>query len=249
MSTDATVSQESPLPPQADSVRKWKPLTAIQRRVAGVLVEKAKTTPDQYPLSLNALTSGCNQKSNRDPQMNLVPDQVEQALEQLREMGAVVEVQSGGRVPKYKHCLYEWLGVDKAEIAVMAELMLRGEQTVGELRGRAARMEPIPDLNALRPILRSLIAKGLVLELTPEGRGQMVAHALYHEKELAALRDRYRDAPRTQHASEGTTGSRDAPGALLEHLQSAVEELRAQLQSLQEQVRELREWRSGANHG
>ena len=246
MSTEATVSQESPLLPQADSVRKWKPLTAIQRRVAGVLVEKAKTTPDQYPLSLNALTSGCNQKSNRDPQMNLAPDQVEQALEQLREMGAVVEVQSGGRVPKYKHCLYEWLGVDKAEIAVMAELMLRGEQTVGELRGRAARMEPIADLNALRPILRSLIAKGLVLELTPEGRGQMVAHALYHEKELAALRDRYRDAP---HASEGTAGSRDASGASLEHLQSAVEELRAQLQSLQEQVRELRERRTGANHG
>jgi len=116
--------------------------------------------------------------------MDLDPSDVELALEELREMGAVVEIQGDGRVAKYKHCLYDWLGVDKVEMAVMAELMLRGEQTVGELRGRAARMEPIADLNALRPVLNSLIAKKLVLSLTPEGRGQVVTHGLYQPNEM-----------------------------------------------------------------
>jgi uncharacterized protein YceH (UPF0502 family) len=139
--------------------RRWRPLTAIQRRVVGVLVEKAKTTPDAYPLTLNALTNGCNQKSNRHPHTELASEEVERALEELRELCAVAEIQSGGRVAKYRHYMYEWLGVDKVELAVMAELLLRGEQTIGELRGRASRMEPIPDLNALRPILDSLLAK------------------------------------------------------------------------------------------
>ena len=76
-------------------------------------------------------------------------------------------------MPKFKHMMYEWLGVDKVELAVTAELLLRGEQTLGELRGRAARMEPIADLGALRPIIQSLIEKGLVVALTPEGRGQV----------------------------------------------------------------------------
>ena len=149
------------------SEKRWRPLTSIQRRIAGVLVEKAKTTPDAYPLTLNALTNGCNQKSNRDPHMDLSAEDVERAVEELREMGALAEVQSGGRVAKYRHYLYEWLGVDKVELAVMAELLLRGEQTIGELRGHAARMEPISDLNALRPILDSLEAKQLIVMLTP----------------------------------------------------------------------------------
>ncbi len=174
-----------------DAVRvapKWKPISAIQRRILGVLGEKAKTTPDQYPLTLNALTNGCKQKSNRSPQMNLEPIQIEDALEQLRAMGAVSEVQGGGRVAKFRHYLYEWLGVDKTECAVMIELLLRGSQTVGELRGRAARMEPIDDIAALRPILNALIDRGLVISLTPEGRGQMVTHALYLEREMDKVR-------------------------------------------------------------
>ncbi len=89
---------------------KWKPMNAIQRRILGVLGEKAKTTPDQYPLSLNALTNGCNQKSNRSPQMNLEPIQVEDALEKLRAIAVVSEVQGGGRVAKFRHYIYEWLG-------------------------------------------------------------------------------------------------------------------------------------------
>jgi uncharacterized protein YceH (UPF0502 family) len=168
--------------------REWRPLDALQRRVVGVLIEKAKTTPDGYPLSLNALTNGCNQKSNRSPQMTVGPTDVEQSLDELREMGAVTEIQGSGRVPKYRHRMYEWLGVDKSELAVMAELLLRGAQSVGELRARASRMEPISGQEELKPILRSLIEKNLVVPLTPEGRGQIVTHGLYTEHELAEVK-------------------------------------------------------------
>jgi uncharacterized protein YceH (UPF0502 family) len=156
--------------------------------VLGVLVEKAKTTPDAYPLTLNGLTTGCNQKSNRDPQMNLEPNAVETALEKLRHMSAVIEVSGGGRVPKFRHLIYEWMGVDKIEAAVMTELLLRGAQTVGELRGRAARMEPIADVAALQPVLQSLMQKKLIVSLTPPGRGQVVSHALYLPEEMEKVR-------------------------------------------------------------
>src|SRR3954470_14308318 len=184
MSTDSTaVPVETP--------RRWQPLNMRQRRVFGVLVEKAKTTPDAYPMTINGLVAGCNQKSNREPQMNLSPDDVEQVLEELRGMGAVTEVQGSGRVAKYRHHAYEWLGVEKTELAVMTELLLRGEQTLGELRGRAARMEPIADLAALKPVVDSLMEKGLMIELTPAGRGQVVSHGLYSERELNELKTRF----------------------------------------------------------
>jgi hypothetical protein len=169
----------------------WIPLSAIDRRVAGVLVEKAKTTPDQYPLTLNAIVTGANQKSNRNPQMELDADDVAESLDRLRGLGAVTEVQGSGRALKYRHMIYEWLGVEKVELSVMAELLLRGAQTEGELRGRAARMDPIPDLAALRPILDSLSAKGLILSLTPEGRGHVLSHALYQPQELEKLRSEF----------------------------------------------------------
>src|SRR5262249_8237460 len=152
--------------------------SAQDRRVLGVLVEKAKTTPDAYPMSVSAITSGANQKSNRFPSMNLEPDDVQESLDRLRQLGAVGEVQGSRRRPRVRHYLYEWLGVDKVELAVMAELLLRGSQTEGELRGRAARMEPIADLAALRPVLQSLKGKNLVIPLTPEGRGHVLTHAL-----------------------------------------------------------------------
>jgi len=184
MSTDVTQPVDS-------ETRKWQPLTLRQRRVFGVLVEKAKTTPDAYPMTINGLVAGCNQKSNREPQMNLSPEDVEQVLEELRGMGAVTEVQGSGRVAKYRHHAYEWLGAEKTELAVMTELLLRGEQTLGELRGRAARMEPIADLAVLKPVIDSLVRKGLMIEVTPPGRGQIVSHALYKERELAELKARY----------------------------------------------------------
>jgi hypothetical protein len=167
---------------------KWRPLERIERRVAGVLVEKAKTTPDNYPLSTNALVNGCNQKNNRYPQMVLDEEQVTGALDSLRKSGAVALIQGDGRVEKYRHLLYDWLGVDKFEMAVMAELLLRGAQTLGELRGRAARMEPIKGIAELGPIVESLRAKGLLIFLTSPGRGGVVTHNLYQPQELAKVR-------------------------------------------------------------
>ena len=180
---------------------KWRPVGAIDRRVAGVLVEKAKTTPDAYPMSLNAICNACNQKSNRFPLMTLEADNVEQSLERLREAGAVGIIEGYGRVPKFRHYLYEWLGVDKVELAVMAELLLRGAQTIGELRARASRMEPVADLAALQPILVSLKSRGLVIPLTPEGRGHVVTHGLYTPGELEKLQAEY----------AGRGGKRPAP--------------------------------------
>jgi uncharacterized protein YceH (UPF0502 family) len=174
-------------PDKTQSPAKWRPLEALDRRVIGVLVEKAKTTPEAYPLSLNALCAGCNQKNNRYPLMNLEPEDVQESIDRLREMGAVAEVQGGGRVPRYRHYMYEWLGCEKAELAVMTELLLRGAQTEGELRGRTARMESLPDLNALRAILDSLKKKGLVVSLSPPGRGHVVSHALYQPREMEKL--------------------------------------------------------------
>jgi uncharacterized protein YceH (UPF0502 family) len=195
----------------------WKPIGSIERRILGVLVEKAKTTPDAYPLSLNALTTGCNQKNNRDPQMHVEADDVAEALDGLRGLNAVLEVHGDSRVARYKHRLYEWLGVDKVELAVMAELLLRGAQTVGELRGRAARMEPIVDLAALKPVLESLAAKKLVAYLTPQQRGAVVTHLLYQHEELEKVHRIHgaaADEPPTpvRSASEGADGTRHAAG-------------------------------------
>lgn len=187
------MSDASVNPPAAAGPR-WQPLGAIDRRVIGVLAEKAKTTPDVYPMSLNGICTGCNQKSNRDPVMQLEPEDVEESLDRLRELGAVGLIEGSGRVSKYRHYLYDWLGVDKVEMAIMTELLLRGDQTLGELRTRASRMEPIADLHALQTLLTSLHHKKLVIYLTPEGRGQVVTHALYKPRELDNLREKYAGA-------------------------------------------------------
>src|SRR5262245_27162805 len=114
MSTDTETTETT-------ATRRWQPIAAIERRVLGVLIEKAKTTPENYPLSLNGLRTGANQKNNRSPLMQLEEEQVEEAIESLRKLGALAVVQGSGRVDKYRHLSYEWLGVDKVELAVMAE--------------------------------------------------------------------------------------------------------------------------------
>ena len=230
---------------EAKTTPKWKPIGAIERRILGVLGEKAKTTPDQYPLTLNALTNGCNQKSNRSPQMNLEPIQIEDALEKLRAMGAVSEVQGGGRVAKFRHYLYEWLGVNKVESAVMIELLLRGAQTVGELRGRAARMEPIADVASLRPILRGLMDRGLVLSLTPEGRGQTVTHALFLDHEMAKVRAHVDAAVIAEPTSAPVVHASPAPSALPAASSTApasaeIDQLRDEVQQLRSEIKKLR---------
>jgi len=165
-----------------------RPLDANERRVLGVLIEKAKTTPDQYPLSLNALVTGCNQKSNRDPVMMLDEEQVMRAVRSLQTSGAVAEVFGSGKLPRYRHLAYDWLGVGKEELAIVGELLCRGEQTEGDLRGRASRMDEIPDLTSLRRHLDALVAKGLVIWLSPPGRGRMLTHGLLPEEKLDKVR-------------------------------------------------------------
>lgn len=244
--TDATVTQSEP---------KWKPISTIARRVLGVLVEKAKTTPNNYPLSLNAVTTGCNQKSNRDPHMDVSADDVEDTLEQLREWGAVGEVHGDGRVIKFRHYLKEWLGVDGTELAVMAELLLRGSQTVGELRGRAARMSAsqLPDVAALRPVIAALIDKKLLIALTPAGRGQIVTHALYPASELSQARAQFGSGGSSHSVTtiSPTSATTAAPTATIPaaptsansappHQQSGADDLRAEVARLRDEVARLR---------
>lgn len=187
---------------------RWQPLEAIERRILGVLVEKAKTTPENYPLSLNALKSGCNQKNNRSPLTQLEEPAIEEALEKLRKVGAIAQVQGTSRVDRYRHLAYDWLGVEKVELAVMAELLLRGAQTIGELRGRAARMEPIKDLADLRPTLDSLEKKRLIQYLTPPGRGCVVTHTLYLDREMDKVR---READAMHVAAAGSDTPDESP--------------------------------------
>ena len=215
-----------------------------------MLVEKAKTTPEAYPLSVNALRSGCNQKSNRYPLLELEIEDVEESLDRLRSLGATVEVQGGGRVSRFRHCLYEWLGVDKVELAVMAELLLRGAQTEGELRGRAARMEPIVDLAALRSVLASLKAKRLVVPLSPEGRGHTLTHALYPPRELEKVRaelpaNAARQRPEASAVEPATPRAEPAAGAsdvqpLVDQLRRELDELRVELVNLRRDVEAMR---------
>ena len=165
-----------------------RPLDANERRVLGVLIEKGKTTPEQYPLSLNAVVTGCNQKSNRDPVMVLDEEAVSRALTSLRHCGAVAEVFGSGKIPRYRHLAYDWLSAGKEELAIIGELLLRGEQSEGDLRGRASRMDPIPDLDSLRAHLDTLAARGLVVWLSPPGRGRILTHGLLPEEKLEKVR-------------------------------------------------------------
>jgi hypothetical protein len=145
-------------------------LSVEQIRVLGVLIEKAMTTPDQYPLSLNATMNGCNQKNNRDPVLSLDEDAVFDALEELRVAALVVRTDAPGmRVHKYRHLADQTLKLNPRELAVMAELMLRGPQTLGELRGRAGRMHALETLEAVKTILCDLAARdpALVRQLPP----------------------------------------------------------------------------------
>ena len=166
------------------------PLSENARRVLGVLVEKAKTTPDNYPLSAAAIVTGSNQKSNRSPQMDLDETDVLLAMDELRELGAAREIQGSGRVTKYRHAFYDWLGLDSPQAAVLTELLLRGPQTLGELRTRASRMYALADLDAVKNVLATLEAKKLVEPLTPPGRGQVFTHCLYQPQERQFLEAR-----------------------------------------------------------
>lgn len=131
-------------------------LNAIEARVLGCLVEKELATPEYYPLTLNALTNACNQKSNRDPVMALEEAEVVRALDSLRFQRLAHQSAEGVRAAKYCHNLEGLLRLEPQELAILAELLLRGPQTVGELRGRAERMAPLKDLAAVEEALANL---------------------------------------------------------------------------------------------
>jgi uncharacterized protein YceH (UPF0502 family) len=206
-------------------------LTPDEARVLGVLIEKSTTTPEQYPLSLNALTAGCNQKNNRDPVLSMSDDQVFDALEALRAKGLVVRIEAGAgsRVHRFRHSATDTLHVRAGELAILAELMLRGPQTQGELRGRASRMAPMETLEVVRDMLRALRERPepMVSELPPapgtraERYCQLLCPGL-HEVEFEPC------AP-----TAGTPQS-EAGG-----LSQRVAKLEAEVEQLRESVRKL----------
>jgi uncharacterized protein YceH (UPF0502 family) len=212
-------------------------LDSIQRRVLGVLIEKSKTTPGGYPMTVNAIITGSNQKSNRDPLTNLDDADVENALNDLIDLDAAELIDWTGRADKYRHLAHDWLGVDRAELAVLCELMLRGAQTLGELRGRASRMERIADLAALTALVGTLVRRGLMVELTPPGRGQIVTHNLYPAEELAEVRERVSGSGGGPARISTPAG---ADSADIGALRAEIAELRQRVQDLEEILRSHR---------
>ncbi len=234
------------------SAPSWPMLTIVERRVLGVMVEKAKTTPDAYPMSLNGIVTGSNQKSNRDPILNLTEDDVENTLLALQPKGFVTRIQ-GGRVERWRHNLYDLWSVNKVELAILVELLLRGPQTEGELRQRASRMEPIEDLPSLRDALKPLTERKLVVLLGPEGRrGTLITHGFHSPKELEIAQSR---VVIEESAPSASVAPMSMPGGDLRRLtdelhdtRQEVGELRGQLSAMQtlltqtvEQLNKLKE--------
>src|SRR5579872_7632202 len=162
-------------------------LQASEVRVLGSLLEKEITTPDYYPLSLNALMNACNQKSNREPVVSYDEATVERALEGLRAKGLAVRITGGdSRVPKHGQRFTETLNLGRREAALLCVLMLRGPQTVGELRGRGERLYAFEDLEGVETTLNNLADQGLVMRLPRQAgsRESRFAHLLSGEVEV-----------------------------------------------------------------
>jgi len=209
-------------------------LTDTEVRVLGCLVEKQVTTPEYYPLTLNALTLACNQKNNRQPVTSLNETAVMEAVESLREKNLVyIFYGSNSRVPKYKHVMPEILHLSQAKLALMCVLMLRGPQTVGELRERGSRLYEFSGLEEAEETLNSLITKEkdnepLVARL-PRQPGQKearFAHLLSGELDLEALAEM-----ETAHNA----------GAAKHGTNERISQLENQIGSLSEQMKSLRE--------
>jgi len=200
-------------------------LTAVEARVLGALVEKEITTPEYYPLSLNALVNACNQKSNRDPLMQLEENDVRKALHDL-EQQALVRSIAESRATKFEHRLQDAFNFYRPEIAVLCELLLRGPQTPGELRTRASRMHPFEDLESVHSALGRLSKREPPLvALLPRQPGTKEARYAH----LMA------DSPAESKAAEAVaTGG----PALAE---SEADALRAELASLRNELRRLEE--------
>jgi len=210
-------------------------LTDVEIRVLGSLIEKEMTTPDYYPMTLNALTNACNQSSNREPVVHYDDATVAGAIESLRKRSLVrVVQQSGSRVFKYRHLVNETLGLVARQAAVLAVLMLRGPQTLGELKTRASRLTAFASLDDVETSLDQLIARtpsalAARLERRPGQKEVRFGHLLSGVPTFDAV-----DAPEPTAAS-GPRGA-DRFGAL----EATVEELRREVAGLRSQLEAFR---------
>lgn len=150
-----------------------EPLHPVEVRVLGALLEKDQTTPEYYPLTVNALLNACNQKSSREPIVNYSEETVTEALASLQYKGLVMRISGAGhRVEKYGHRLGEKLNLGRRELALLCVLMLRGPQTVGELRGRTERMHDFADMDEVEHVLRTLESRDPDPLVAPMARGR-----------------------------------------------------------------------------
>ena len=209
-------------------------LTDVEARVLGALVEKDITTPDYYPLSLNALVNACNQKNNRDPVMNLDENQVREALSGLEAMGLAGPASSAdSRVTKYEHHLQDVFNFSRGETAVICVLLLRGPQTLGELRGRTERLHRFEDLEAVQAALQHLMRRepplAAMLPRQPGTKESRYAHLLSGEIPVAVPASRG-VAAAVDHGQHNRVSRVEEQVATLERelsdLKLAVEELR-----------------------
>lgn len=208
-------------------------LTPVEARVLGALVEKEITTPEYYPLSLNALVNACNQRSNREPVMNLSEDEVRQALNVLQDMNLAGHARSAdGRVPKYEHWLGEAYNFSRAETALLCVLLLRGPQTPGELRGRTERLHSFSEisdvLNGLQKLMERQPALAAVLPRQPGTKESRYAHLLSGPVESIAVA-----APQPPAQQSSASDERiEKVEAEVADLRRKVEELSSKLEAL-----------------
>jgi uncharacterized protein YceH (UPF0502 family) len=216
-----------------------EPLSPLERRLLGVLVEKALTAAAPEPLTLNAIVLGANQKSNRDPVMTLEEPEVDDGLERLQRKGLVFRI-TGGRAERWRHNLYDAWKVAKPELALLAELLLRGPQTAAEARSRASRMEPL-DHETAAAALKALADRGFVVWLTPEGRrGATLTHGFHPPDELQRLKAGHSAGVTTEEPVVSTPNPVPAP-ARPNPLEPRLDEALAEVAALRAEVAQLRQ--------
>jgi len=212
-------------------------LDEIEVRVLGCLIEKDLATPEYYPLTLNALTNACNQKSNRDPFMLLDVTDVVRALDSLRQKQMAHQSAEGVRAAKYCHNLESVLDLDLEDLAILAELLLRGAQTIGELRNRAERMHQVGDLQAVEERLQNLMEREepLVTRLPrqPGRKEQRFAHLLSGTPEIDETSALPVEAARMKVAAENDRMTKLEEEII--SLRTELDEMRSQLQAFQAQ--------------
>ncbi|MGI9013355.1 MAG: YceH family protein [Phycisphaerales bacterium] len=216
-------------------------LNSTEARVLGVLIEKAYTTPGQYPLTLNALVNGCNQKSNREPVVNFDEETVFDALDALRNKGLVRQVEmAGSRVPKFRQITGEALALKPAQLGILCELLVRGPQTVGELRGRATRIATIDSLEAAAEMLDELITREPTLVKRhpppPGSRAELFEQLLAPGIHSISHQSRDEPFPSSSSASATPASSSSRPDSLSDR----VDSLEQRLAELESQFRDLR---------